>query len=184
MEGSTGKHGKAGKRREGLSTCVCLLIPELGGSRRLPDKVCFADTCRNRLDVLWHQNEKMLQEHSGVVAQLTEEISTLRKVILQFGEEGLDEQGPPQSPSWVCWWGFPAYCGYPSLGRGSLFAQKSLLLARLVQAVSARSGRTARQRTVGPGRTPTWWPWTPAFLPSSLLSDTEQVLFWFSDRES
>ncbi|XP_071887607.1 sperm-associated antigen 4 protein-like isoform X2 [Anas platyrhynchos] len=34
---------------------------------------------RNRLDGLWDQNEKMLQEHSGVAAQLSEEIGTLKK---------------------------------------------------------------------------------------------------------
>lgn len=130
-EGSTCKLGK----EEGAPAPLSLLLPglePLGWARQLSDKICFPADCRNTL-ALWREQAQEVQELRDEAAWLAAEISTMMKVILHFGQEGWDEQGSTQGPSWASVWSFPAQPTHPSLARGcwlSCSTVKPLLLAR------------------------------------------------------
>lgn len=117
------------------------LLPSLeapGGAGQLSDKFCFPGDCRNMLTLLREESQEMRQLRDEV-ASLAAEMGAVKKVILHFGKEGWDEQGPAQGTSWASWWAFPAQPTHPSLARGcslSFSAVKPLLLARSDAVVS------------------------------------------------
>ena len=96
--GGEGKHSQSRERKGGLKhLCLCSSpsLEALGGAEQLPDKICFPGVCRNSLALLEEQTQEV-QQLRKEVACLAAEMSRVKKVILRFGKEGWDKQGPTQ----------------------------------------------------------------------------------------
>lgn len=119
-EGSAYKPGKEKGARAPLSL-LSLSLEALGGAGQRSDEICFPGDCREQSPAM-----ELLRKE---IRRLAAEIDASKEVMLHFGKEGWDGQGP----SWATWWAFPAHPTQPSPARGcwsSFSALKPLALAK------------------------------------------------------